>query len=403
MVEIRRLETDDLPQFQRMHVIVFNFRRDFSGEGENEADPLDHPAHWAWGAFEGKKLLAGMWEIEFLMCFDGRNVKMSGIGGVGTLPEARKSGYVRRIFEKMLPEAYEKGVLFSCLAPFSHDFYRKFGYEICCARNNISIPAKNFLEIKPYGQFIPFHPGDDTSMLAEVHSQYIKNINHGVNRDYWPDNRAWKNFTRQDPYASGSFIYLWKDETGKPKSYIKYQDKTEDGEHQMSISEFAFSDKNGMYGALGLVSGLSAQFENLKWAMPVFIDPFDFTGDAWSVEQKIKPKDMTRVINVKNALQIMRTPPDREGQYIIEVNDENISANSRKYLVRFGSQETIVTNTEKNADIRCDITALSQLVTGYRSLENALYSKHTGLAVNGNLETLKQVFTLRPQHLTEYF
>ncbi|MCL2209143.1 MAG: GNAT family N-acetyltransferase [Treponema sp.] len=403
MVEIRRLETDDLPQLQRMHVIVFNFRRDFSKEEENEPDPLDHPAHWAWGAFEGKKLLAGIWEIEFLMRFDGHDVKMSGIGGVGTLPEARKGGYVRRIFEKMLPEAYEKGVLFSSLAPFSHDFYRKFGYEICCARNNISIPANCLSIIKPYGQFILVHPGDDTSLLAEVHSEYIKNINHGVNRDYWSDNRAWKNFTRQDPYASGSFIYLWKDETGKPKSYIKYQDKTEEGEHQMSISEFAFSDIKGMYGAFGLVSGLSAQFENLKWAMPVFIDPFDFIGDAWSVEQKIKPKDMTRIINIKTALELMRSPPDCEGQYIIEVNDENITANSGKYLVQFGSRGSKVSSTSKNADIQCDIPALSQLVTGYRSLENALYSRQKGLTVNGNLEILKRVFTERPQHLTEYF
>jgi hypothetical protein len=40
---------------------------------------------------------------------------------------------------------------------------------------------------------------------------------------------------------------------------------------------------------------------------------------------------------------------------------------------------------------------------GYRTLENALYSRQEGLEVSGNMETLKQVFTLRPQHITEYF
>jgi len=408
MAEIRRLVTEELIQFYKMHTVVYNFRRDFSKEDSQKVDPLDHPADWAWGVFEGKKLLAGMYEIDFLMRFDGHSVKMSGIGGVGTLPEARKGGHIRRIFEKFLPEAYEKGVIFSSLAPFSHDFYRKFGYEISCARNNLSISTGDLSEIEPYGQFIHILPGDDISDLAKVHSAYIANINHGIHRDYWPNNRSWKNFTAADPYATGTFLYLWKDETGKPKSYIKYKDVTDDdGDHNMSVSELAFEDKKGLYGALGIVSGLSAQFQNFKWQMPAFIDPYDFIGDAWSVEQELKPKDMTRVINVKAALEKMRRPRFNsgfcEGEYVIKTEDENIQANNGKYLVEFGHEGTKVSPTSKKADIICDILVLSQLVTGYRSLENALFSRQEGLEVNSKLELLKNIFTLRPQHITEYF
>jgi len=402
MTEIRRLQNEDLLQFYRIHTIVYNMRRDFSKEESQKIDPLDHPAHWACGVFEGKKLLAGMYEIDYLMRFDGNSVKMTGIGGVGTLPEARKGGHIRRIFEKILPEAYEKGVVFSNLSPFSHDFYRKFGYEIACARNNISISTGDLSEIKQYGKFVHILPGDDTSELAEVHSTYIANINHGIHRDYWPDNRAWKCFTRQDPCVTGTFLYLWKDETGKARSYIKYQDVMEDGDHNMSVIELAFIDKKGLYGALGIAGGLSAQFENFKWLMPSFIDPYDFTGDAWSVESEFKPREMTRIVNVKAALQLMRRPYC-EGEYVIEVEDENIQANSGKYLVEFSPNETKVSPTSKDADICCDILTLSQLVTGYRSLENALYSRQEGLEVHGNTETLNRVFTLRPQHITEYF
>jgi predicted acetyltransferase len=402
MPEIRRLVTEDLLQLFRIHTIVYNQRKDYSKEENQKIDPLEHPANWAWGAFDGKKLLAGMFEIEYLMRFDGHSVKMSGIGGVGTLPEARKGGHIRRIFEKLLPQAYEKGVIFSNLTPFSQDFYRKFGYEIACNRNKISISTGDLSEIKPSGEFVHILPGDDTSLLAEVHASYIENINHGIHRDYWQDNRAWKRFTRDDPYATGTYIYLWKDETGKARSYIKYQDLLEDGEHNMSVLELAFIDKRGLYGALGIVSGLSAQFENFNWLMPAFIDPFDFTGDAWSIEQEVRPRDMTRVVNVKTALELMRRPCG-EGEYTIEVEDENISANSGKYLVQFGAEGSKVSATKKDADLSCDIQTLSQLVTGYRTLENALYSRREGLEVHGNLENLKRVFTQRPQHVTEYF
>ncbi|MDR0442448.1 MAG: GNAT family N-acetyltransferase [Treponema sp.] len=402
MAEIRRLTPEEMPQFYRMHTIVYNMRRDHSKEENQKADPLSHPAHWAWGVFEGSKLLAGMYEIDYLMRFDGHNVKMSGIGGVGTLPEARKGGHVRRIFEKLLPEAYEKGVAFSCLTPFSHDFYRKFGYEISCARREISISMGELQEIKLPGEFIPVLPGDDAALLQEVHSAYIANLNHGICRDYWPDNRSWKNFTREEPCATGTFLYLWKDETGKARSYIKYKDVYQDGEHNMSVIELAFIDKNGLFGAMGITGGLSAQFENFKWAMPAFIDPFDFTGDAWSIEQKIDPRDMSRVVNIKAALELMRRPAG-EGEYVIEVEDDNIKANNGKYLVEFGREGTRVSFTGKNTHLHCDILTLSQLVTGYRSLENAMYSRQSGLEVYGNAETLKAVFTARPQHITEYF
>jgi len=402
MAEVRRLEQEDVIQLNRIWTIVYNQRRDYSKEENQKIDPLDNPANWACGVFEGKKLLAGMFELDYLMRFDGHSVKMTGISGVGTLPEARKGGHIRHIFEKLLPEAYEKGVVFSCLTPFSHDFYRKFGYEVACARNNISISTGDLSDIKPKGKYVHILPGDDTSLLAEVHSAYIKNINHGICRDYWPENRAWKRFTKEDPCATGTFLYLWKDENGKARSYIKYQDIMEDGDHHMNVTELAFIDKKGLYGALGITSGLSAQFENFKWIMPTFIDPYDFIGDAWSVESEFKPRDMTRVVNVKAALELMRRPCF-EGKYVIEVEDKNIAANSGKYLVEFSPDEAKVSATTKNADIRCDILTLSQLVTGYRTLENVLYSRQEGIEICGSEKTLNSVFTQRPQHVTEYF
>jgi len=396
------MENEDLLQFHKLHTIVYNQRRNFSGKENENSDPLDHPANWAWGVFDGKKLLAGMLENDYLMRYDFNSVKMAGIGGVGTLPQSRNGGYVRKMFEKILPECYEKDVVFSCLTPFNHDFYRKFGYEIAIPRNKVSINTKDFLEIKPAGEYIHILPGDDTSLLAEVHSSYIENINHGIHRDYWPDNRSWKRFTRADPYSTGSFIYLWKDENGKARSYIKYEDSFEDGDHNMNVKELAFIDIKGLYGIFGLVGGLSTQFENFKWDMPLFIDPFDFSSDAWNIETRVDPRDMSRVVNVKKALELMRRPY-RDGEYIIETEDENISANNGKYLVEFSPNETKVSKTSKEADIQCGIRALTQLVTGYRTLENALRSRREDLTVNKNLEALKLVFTQRPQHITEYF
>jgi predicted acetyltransferase len=136
--------------------------------------------------------------------------------------------------------------------------------------------------------------------------------------------------------------------------------------------------------------------------MPSFIDPIDFTGDAWSIEMNIDPREMTRIVNVKTALELMRCP-GFAGEYVIEVEDENITANTGKCLVEFAPEGSKVSVTSREADIKCDIRTLSQLVTGYRSLENAMYSRQNGLEVINKVDILKNVFTERPQHVTEYF
>jgi predicted acetyltransferase len=400
-MEIRRLCPEEMPQVHRMRTVVYNGRHDYS---KDEApDPLAHPARWCWGAFQNGKMLSSMVELPFLMRFDGSSVPMSGIGGVGTLPEARNSGCVPAVFAKLLPEAYEQGAVFSSLTPFSHAYYRKFGYELACARNEITVSAKEFSRFEGRGTFTQIFPGDDTSALAEVHSAYIEGLNHAVCRDFWPDNQAWRVFTREDPYSTGIFIYLWRDEEGRPRSYIKYQDQAAGDEHIMAVLELAFADREALYGVLGIVKGLSTQFKKFKWAMPTFLDPADLAGSLWDLNQRIVPRDMTRIINVKRALSLMRRPAG-EGSYTLEVvEDPYIGANRGRWRIEFGAGESRVLPTSAEPDLLCDIPSLSQLVTGYRSLENALRTRITGLELRGGRETLDRVFTLRPQHLTEYF
>jgi predicted acetyltransferase len=171
----------------------------------------------------------------------------------------------------------------------------------------------------------------------------------------------------------------------------------------MFVRELAFTDREALYGALSLVSGLAAQFKTFVWLMPTFLDPTDFVKNIWDIEQRIIPRDMTRVVNVKAALESMRRPAG-EGRYVLEVcGDAQISANNGRYLIEYGPEATRVTSVACSPDICCDIPALSQLVTGYRSLENALRSRQTGVEVYGKRQTLAQVFTPRPQHVTEYF
>ena len=69
-------------------------------------------------------------------CFDliPHQVIFDGTGKMGG-SECPASGrkrkkFIRNIFEYAMKEMYEDGYVFSYLYPFSHVYYRKFGYEL---------------------------------------------------------------------------------------------------------------------------------------------------------------------------------------------------------------------------------------------------------------------------------
>jgi predicted acetyltransferase len=119
--------------------------------------------------------------------------------------------------------------------------------------------------------------------------------------------------------------------------------------------------------------------------------------------QRLVPQDMTRIVNVPRALELMRRPAG-EGAYTLEVADDPyIGENRGRWRVEFGGGASRVVPTTAAPDLICDMPSLSQLVLGYRTLESALRTRRNGIELLSNRETLDRVFTLRPQHLTEAF
>jgi hypothetical protein len=51
MIEVRRINAEELPQVHHIWNIVYDERRDYSKE--QKPNPLTEPAEWGWGVFEG--------------------------------------------------------------------------------------------------------------------------------------------------------------------------------------------------------------------------------------------------------------------------------------------------------------------------------------------------------------
>ena len=132
-MEVRLLSGEERFRARMIATVAFHGRME---DPEKTRQESEKETQQHWGAFrEDGTLMAHMINHQFLSRLDGKLVRNGGIGAVSTLPEYRMEGAVREIFRKLLPHAYADGEVISTLYPFSHSFYRKFGYETVCWKN----------------------------------------------------------------------------------------------------------------------------------------------------------------------------------------------------------------------------------------------------------------------------
>ncbi len=79
---------------------------------------------------EGDRIVAAAAARDFRQWFGGRELEMSGIWGVVTLPEHRGGGLATRAVTELLEEARAKGQPLSVLYPATQRPYRGMGYEL---------------------------------------------------------------------------------------------------------------------------------------------------------------------------------------------------------------------------------------------------------------------------------
>ena len=126
-MKVKRLEGSDRFEAYKLAAFCFHKRLD---DIESEREKRESETFEDWGAFDDDgSLMARIFNRPYDFYLDGIPVKTGGIGAVATFPEYRESGAVRAIFREILPSAYKNGEVLSALFPFSHKFYRKFGYD----------------------------------------------------------------------------------------------------------------------------------------------------------------------------------------------------------------------------------------------------------------------------------
>ncbi len=391
-MEVRKLTEQEHFEANMISHVAFHMRME---DPEKAREESKKTVTEDWGAFaDDGSMMARILNHRFDSMLDGHTVANGGIGGVSTLPEYRNSGAIRKIFVKLIPEAYRNGEVFSTLYPFSHAFYRKFGYETVCWRNNYEFTPSVLSGYRFDGTAELWKPGDPVSEYTALYNRFAAGFNLAMRRD---DKMMLEKHLKGEYYKDRKFCYLLR-ENGSPVAYLIFQDIRHDPAAILSVEDLAWEGRTGLNAVLGFLARFTADYGTIRMFLPASLQLFSLirTPRAYDIEQTVTQTYMIRAINVRRMLEIIKKP-DGSSFVIRTEGDEYIAENNGTWEVRGGT----VTLTDRKPDITVSIQAFGQVASGSVSLSEAVY--RPDVTVSGNEAVLEKVFVRKPILVEDHF
>ncbi|MGI5959235.1 MAG: GNAT family N-acetyltransferase [Massiliimalia sp.] len=334
---------------------------------------------------------------KFQIRYEDHWIPMTGVGGVASLPEYRFGGAIRQIFQTAFEKMRSDGTVFSALYPFSHKYYRKFGYETCQTTIEYEIPTEALSNFRYSGKVSMFQPEDSIQGFQSVFSAHFSRYHMAIQRE----DRHWKKILGENPYKERVYSYLLGEEQD-PHAYVIIAAQDSDSYGKIAqVREMAFTSPKGFSDILGFLYRLSAQYKKIRVSLPDDIPLPAVIEESYDLHTNFGNQQMTRVIDVKKALELKPHFPG--AAYTVQVQDDMIPENNGMFKVHC-SQQTVVAekiDSAVSADLTVDVGTFTQLLIGYLSLDEALFKK--GIQVHKNYEVLSKIFTKRNVFLTDFF
>ena len=389
-MEIRLLNGEERFQARMIATVAFHQRMEDPEKARQESEK---ETCQQWGAFhEDGTLMAQIINNQYMSWLDGTLVRNGGIGAVSTLPEYRMEGAVKEIFKVLLAHAFTDGEVISTLYPFSHAFYRKFGYETVCWKNIYEFSPAVLRGYAFYGEASLWKQGMPVSGWTELYNRFASSYNLAISRD----DRAMGERLKGEYYKDRKFCYMLH-ENGKPVAYLIFQDIRHDPQAILDVQDLAWDGPDGLRAILGFLARFSADYGSIRLFLPRDIELLSLIRSplAYDIQKTTEQSYMIRVVNAERALETMKKPAGTS--FVVRITDELIPENNGTWKVTSDA----VSPTEEEPDLTVTEKALGQLVSGAVSLSEALYREDT--VVTKNRETLDRVFVRKPILVEDHF
>ena len=367
-IEIRPATEHELDQMGLLTAYVY--AGSFGDNADNLIRNTTRP-EWTLCAFDGNRMVSSFSTIPFTMRALGKAVKLGGISAVGTLPEYRRRGLVRRIMTQALTNMRDNRQPMAALWASQAAIYQRYQFALATAMRHYRIDTTD----------IGFYDGDTGSCSVARHRvedcfDNLKQlyIDHVSNRTcYLHRSRAlWQMQVLNEVEINGpTHVALATNELGEHVGYLVYSVRSGKLAHptrsqELRVRELVWLTQDA-YRSLWRFIASHDLVGAVVWDRAPVDDP---APELFTEPRLLDIKDNEgcwfRVVDIAAALEGRGYAG--EGSLVISIPEDDLTPwNSGTWQVDVEAGNAQVSSTSRTPDITGSIKSLTSLYTGFRS------------------------------------
>ena len=217
--EIRPAREDEMDQLGLMG--AYSYAGSF-GDGVDNVVRNSQRPEWTLCAFDGGEMATSFAAFPFTVRANGKSISYAGITAVGTRPEHRRRGLLRRIMTQALQEQRERGQWLAGLWASQAAIYQRYGFAAMGARRRYQVDSVDVRFVDGDGgsaQMRRYEGGEALDEMKAIYRDYIADRFGYLHRSSF----VWQDTVLGEDEASGPlWTALAYGAEGEPRGYVVY-------------------------------------------------------------------------------------------------------------------------------------------------------------------------------------
>ena len=367
-IEIRQATAEEMAEFGILGGYVYGGA---FGDGPDSLVARATRPEWTLCAFDDGKLATSFSTIPFTMRANGAAMPLAGVSTVGTQPEYRRRGLVRRIHTQALETMRDAGQPVAALWASQAAIYQRYGYAMSTVLRSYSVDTVD----------IRFHDGDGGSGRVErisldagydvIKAIYIEFIADRIGylhraKDLWLNN-VLDNIKEDGPI----WVAVCHDTAERATGYVVYTLRADKVDHtargqELKVRELVWLDADAYRSLWSFIAGHDL-VGRVTWNTAPADDPgFEFFTEPRLLHARDHEGAWYRIVDVPKAL--AGRGYDTAAEIAIGIEADPLTPwNDGVWRLETGPEGAHARPTNQSADLRVNVKSLASLVTGFRS------------------------------------
>lgn len=366
--EIRPATTDEMGQFGLIGAYVY---AGAAGDGEDNLMATSNRPEWTLCAFDGPKMVASFCTLPFTMRAMGKALPMGGITAVGTIPEYRRQGLLRKLMSQSLQTMKDEGRPVASLWATQAAIYQRYGCAMTSVLRRYEIDTVDISFFD--GNTGKCQVGRETfaERSQEIRACYAQFADQRIGYLHRPSVLWQLSMLNEDEKEGPVHIAVARDADQAAVGYVIYTIRGDRVDNRVRGQEMRIRDlvwlNTDAYRSLWRFIASHDLVGRVVWANAPRDDP--------APELMMEPRMLNmvdqegywfRIVDVKAALEGRGYTTD--GELTLQILEDDLAPwNSGVWQLVVRGSECEVTPTDGPADLVMPVKALASLFTGFRS------------------------------------